>query len=108
MQKFDARATLAKRRADVATMFDGVAGRYDVMNDLMSLGQVYRWRAETVRAVDPRPGQRILDLAAGTGTSSRSFADAGALVVLLTTKSALAASDQVPGTVSLFRRKSAG
>lgn len=81
MQKFDARATLAKRRADVATMFDGVAGRYDLMNDLLSLGQVYRWRAETQRAVDPRPGQRILDLAAGTGTSSRSFADAGTLVV---------------------------
>ena len=81
MQKFDARATLAKRRADVAMMFDGVAGRYDLMNDLLSLGQVHRWRAETLRAVDPRPGQRILDLAAGTGTSSRAFADAGALVV---------------------------
>ena len=81
MQKFDARATLAKRRADVATMFDGVAGRYDLMNDLLSLGQVRQWRAETYRAVDPRPGQRILDLAAGTGTSSRTFADAGALVV---------------------------
>ncbi|MDO5533260.1 MAG: demethylmenaquinone methyltransferase [Propionibacteriaceae bacterium] len=81
MQKFDARATLAKRRADIAAMFDGVAGRYDVMNDLLSLGQVYRWRAETVRAVDPRRGQKILDLAAGTGTSSRPFADAGALVV---------------------------
>lgn len=81
MQKFDARATLAKRRADVAAMFDGVAGRYDLMNDAMSLGQVYRWRAEALRAVGPRPGQRILDLAAGTGTSSRAFADAGALVI---------------------------
>ena len=81
MQKFDARATLAKRRADVATMFDGVAGRYDLMNDLLSLGQVRQWRAEALRAVDPRPGHRILDLAAGTGTSSRAFADAGALVV---------------------------
>lgn len=81
MQKFDARATLAKRRADVATMFDGVAGRYDLMNDLLSLGQVRQWRAEALRAVDPRPGHRILDLAAGTGTSSRDFADAGALVV---------------------------
>jgi len=81
VQKFDARATLAKRRADVATMFDGVAGRYDLMNDLLSLGQVRQWRAEALRAVDPRPGHRILDLAAGTGTSSRDFADAGALVV---------------------------
>lgn len=81
MQKFDARATLAKRRADVAAMFDGVAGRYDLMNDAMTGGLVRTWRAETLRAVDPRPGQRILDLAAGTGTSSRTFADAGALVV---------------------------
>lgn len=81
MQKFDARATLAKRRADVATMFDGVASRYDLMNEVMSLGQVRSWRAEVVRALDPRPGQRVLDLAAGTGTSSRAFADAGALVV---------------------------
>lgn len=81
MPKFDARATLAKRRADVASMFDGVASRYDLMNDALSLGQVRLWRAETLRAIDPRPGQRILDLAAGTGTSSRTFADAGALVV---------------------------
>ena len=81
MQKFDARASLAKRRADVAAMFDGVAGRYDLMNDAMTGGLVRAWRAETLRAVDPRPGQRILDLAAGTGTSSRTFADAGALVV---------------------------
>jgi demethylmenaquinone methyltransferase/2-methoxy-6-polyprenyl-1,4-benzoquinol methylase len=62
-------------------MFDGVAPRYDLVNDVLSLGQDRRWRAETVAAVAPRPGQRILDLAAGTGTSSRPFADAGALVV---------------------------
>ena len=81
MQKFDARATLAKRRADVADMFDGVAGRYDLMNDLMTGGLQRLWRIETVHAIDPRPGQRILDLAAGTGSSSRPLADAGALVV---------------------------
>ena len=75
------RATLAKRRADVAAMFDKVAARYDVVNDLLSFGQDRRWRREVVKAVDPRPGQRVLDLAAGTGTSSRPFADAGALVV---------------------------
>ncbi|WP_431977917.1 demethylmenaquinone methyltransferase [Propioniciclava coleopterorum] len=81
MQKFDARATLAKRRADVAEMFDGVAGRYDLMNDLMTGGLQRQWRHELEHALDPRPGQRILDLAAGTGTSSRALADAGALVV---------------------------
>lgn len=62
-------------------MFDGVAPRYDLVNDLASLGQDRHWRRETVAAVAPQPGQLILDLAAGTGTSSRPFADAGARVV---------------------------
>ena len=75
------RATLAKRRADVATMFDQVAERYDLANDLLSLGQDRRWRRAVVAAVEPRPGMRILDLAAGTGTSSEPFEAAGATVV---------------------------
>ena len=81
MQKTDTRATLERRRADVAAMFDHVAGRYDLMNDLLSLGQDRAWRAATVSGVAPRPGERILDLAAGTGTSSLPFAQAGATVV---------------------------
>lgn len=81
VSKPDARATLTKRRADVAAMFDGVASRYDVMNGLMTGGQHLYWRHETVRAVNPRPGQTILDLAAGTGWSSKPFAKAGARVV---------------------------
>ena len=81
MPRSDYRATLAKRRADVAAMFDGVAARYDLMNDVMTAGQMRRWRTAVIDAVDPRPGQRILDLAAGTGTSSRPFADAGATVI---------------------------
>ncbi len=76
----DHRATLAKRRGDVAEMFDAVAGRYDLTNDVLSLGQDRLWRARTLAAVDPRPGQLVLDLAAGTGTSSAPFADAGATV----------------------------
>jgi demethylmenaquinone methyltransferase/2-methoxy-6-polyprenyl-1,4-benzoquinol methylase len=75
------RATLAKRRADVAAMFDGVAPRYDVSNDVLSLGQDRAWRKAVVAAVRPRPRQRILDLAAGTGTSSEPFATAGSFVV---------------------------
>ena len=75
------RADLDKAPADVAAMFDGVARRYDLTNDVLSLGQDRRWRGAVVRAVAPRPGERILDLAAGTGTSSRPFADAGAVVV---------------------------
>ncbi|MGC3953585.1 MAG: demethylmenaquinone methyltransferase [Propionicimonas sp.] len=62
-------------------MFDHVADRYDLMNDLMTGGLDRAWRTATVAAVDPRPGERILDLAAGTGTSSLPFARAGATVV---------------------------
>ncbi len=62
-------------------MFDGVAKRYDLTNDVLSLGQDRRWRSAVLDAVDPRPGERVLDLAAGTGTSSQPFRDAGAYVV---------------------------
>lgn len=75
------RAELDKQPSDVRRMFDAVARRYDVTNDILSLGQDRRWRREVIAAVAPRPGERILDLAAGTGTSSQPFADAGALVV---------------------------
>lgn len=62
-------------------MFDQVASRYDITNDVLSLGQDRRWRTHVVRTVAPRPGERILDLAAGTGTSSDPFDRAGARVV---------------------------
>lgn len=62
-------------------MFDGVAARYDLVNDLLTGGLDRQWRRAAVAAVAPLPGERILDLAAGTGTSSKPFADAGALVV---------------------------
>jgi len=62
-------------------MFDDVAKRYDITNDILSLGQDRRWRARVVEAVAPAPGEAILDLAAGTGTSSQPFADAGATVI---------------------------
>jgi demethylmenaquinone methyltransferase / 2-methoxy-6-polyprenyl-1,4-benzoquinol methylase len=75
------RADLSKDPQRVAAMFDGVAKRYDVTNDVLALGQTRRWRSAVLAAVDPRPGQRILDLAAGTGTSSVPFAEAGAFVV---------------------------
>ena len=75
------RAALDKQPADVRRMFDAVARRYDLTNDVLSLGQDRRWRGEVVAAVDPRPGDVVLDLAAGTGTSSQPFADRGATVV---------------------------
>ncbi|GGH60940.1 demethylmenaquinone methyltransferase [Rothia aerolata] len=75
------RADLNKNTADIASMFDQVADRYDLMNGVMSMGQHLYWRAQTVKAVEAAPGQRILDIAAGTGTSSEPFADLGADVV---------------------------
>jgi len=75
------RAHLDKQPGDVRRMFDAVARRYDLTNDVLSLGQDRRWRKRVLRAVDPRPGELVLDLAAGTGTSSRPFAEAGATVV---------------------------
>jgi demethylmenaquinone methyltransferase / 2-methoxy-6-polyprenyl-1,4-benzoquinol methylase len=76
-----ARAELDKQPTDVRRMFDAVARRYDVTNDVLSLGQDRRWRHDVISAVDPRPGELVLDLAAGTGTSSQPFADRGATVV---------------------------
>jgi demethylmenaquinone methyltransferase/2-methoxy-6-polyprenyl-1,4-benzoquinol methylase len=75
------RADLDKNPADVAAMFDDVARRYDLTNDILSLGQDRRWRTAVVDAVAPKPGETVLDLAAGTGTSSQPFRDAGATVV---------------------------
>ncbi len=81
VQSANRRASLSKKRAAVSEMFDQVAPRYDLTNDLLSLGIDRLWRSQTVAAVDPQPGQVILDLAAGTGTSTHPFAAAGATVI---------------------------
>jgi demethylmenaquinone methyltransferase / 2-methoxy-6-polyprenyl-1,4-benzoquinol methylase len=75
------RASLEKQPSDVATMFDAVAARYDLTNDVLALGQNRRWRRLVARAVAAEPGQRVLDLAAGTGTSSLPFVEDGAFTV---------------------------
>jgi demethylmenaquinone methyltransferase / 2-methoxy-6-polyprenyl-1,4-benzoquinol methylase len=75
------RAQLDKKPVDVASMFDTVAEKYDVTNDVLSLGQDRLWRRAVVKAVDAKPGERILDIAAGTGTSSEPWADAEIEVV---------------------------
>lgn len=75
------RAALDKKPHEVAAMFDDVADRYDLTNDVLSMGQDRVWRRAVVRAVTATPGERILDLAAGTGTSSEPFRAAGAVVV---------------------------
>lgn len=62
-------------------MFDDVAARYDLTNDLLAMGQTRRWRSAVTKAVGALPGDRVLDLAAGTGTSSEPIAAGGAFVV---------------------------
>ena len=73
-----ARADLDKRPGEVAAMFDAIAGRYDLLNDILSAGQVRLWRRAVARITGARPGDRVLDLAAGTGTSSLTFTATGA------------------------------
>jgi demethylmenaquinone methyltransferase/2-methoxy-6-polyprenyl-1,4-benzoquinol methylase len=75
------KANLDKKPADVAAMFNDVAPTYDITNALLSFGQDRHWRKVVRKAVDPRSGQKVLDLAAGTGASSVAFAGPGVKVV---------------------------
>jgi demethylmenaquinone methyltransferase / 2-methoxy-6-polyprenyl-1,4-benzoquinol methylase len=72
------RADLDKQPGDVAAMFDGIAERYDLLNDILSAGQVRLWRRAVARIAGAGLGNRVLDLAAGTGTSSLTFTATGA------------------------------
>ncbi|CAB4567390.1 MAG: demethylmenaquinone methyltransferase [Actinobacteria bacterium] len=74
------RANLNKDPDEVAAMFDGVAKRYDLVNDLLSLGQTKAWRKATTAIIAPKTGMQILDLAAGPGSSSEPLYKAGATV----------------------------
>ncbi len=62
-------------------MFDGVARRYDLTNTVISAGQDRYWRRLTRKAIDPRPGEQVLDLAAGTGVSTVELGRSGAWCV---------------------------
>ena len=66
---------------DIAKMFDGVARRYDIVNDILSLGQTKAWRGAVTGCIEPKPGMLILDLAAGTGSSTAPLAAAGAVAI---------------------------
>jgi demethylmenaquinone methyltransferase/2-methoxy-6-polyprenyl-1,4-benzoquinol methylase len=76
-------ADLGKDPKEVAAMFDDVAAGYDRTNAILSMGTSALWRLATVRALGIIPGDRILDIAAGTGTSSAAIARAGARVTAL-------------------------
>lgn len=89
-------ADLAKKPEDVSAMFDDVAAGYDVTNNVLSAGNALLWRVATTRAVNPQPDERVLDLAAGTGTSSVALSKTGAHVV---------AADFSPGMIEVGRQK---
>jgi demethylmenaquinone methyltransferase/2-methoxy-6-polyprenyl-1,4-benzoquinol methylase len=75
------RANLDKQPHEVAAMFDGVARRYDLTNTVLSFGQDRGWRRATRLALDLKPGERVLDLGAGTGVSTEELARSGAHAV---------------------------
>lgn len=90
------KADLAKKPEAVQAMFDSVAESYDRTNDLLSFGQDRIWRRKVLKAVNPQPGQTILDLAAGTGSSSIVFLKPGVKVI---------ASDFSNGMLEVGRRR---
>ncbi|MFF2050361.1 demethylmenaquinone methyltransferase [Leifsonia sp. NPDC058194] len=92
------KADLDKQPAQVAAMFDEVSTHYDRTNTVLSVGNASLWRVATTRAVGPRAGEKILDVAAGTGTSSASLARNGASVV---------AADFSEGMIEVGRRRQA-
>ncbi|MFP7762250.1 bifunctional demethylmenaquinone methyltransferase/2-methoxy-6-polyprenyl-1,4-benzoquinol methylase UbiE [Marisediminicola sp. LYQ134] len=91
-----ARADMSKQSSEVSSMFDQVARGYDRTNAMLSLGNDALWRVATVRAVAPKRGELVLDLAAGTGTSSVALAKTGAIVT---------AADFSPGMIQVGRTR---
>jgi demethylmenaquinone methyltransferase/2-methoxy-6-polyprenyl-1,4-benzoquinol methylase len=83
---FGYRSVDEKTKADaVRGVFDSVAPKYDVMNDLMSLGLHRIWKAYAVAVAGARPGDKVLDIAGGTGDLARAFVEpvgASGIVVL--------------------------
>jgi demethylmenaquinone methyltransferase / 2-methoxy-6-polyprenyl-1,4-benzoquinol methylase len=75
------RATLEKRPAEVAAMFDSVARRYDLTNSVLTLGLDRLWRRRTRESLRLTPNDRVLDVAAGTGVSTVELARSGATAV---------------------------
>ena len=64
----------SQKARKVAGVFDSVAPRYDLMNDLMSAGMHRAWKAFTVAVAGIRAGERVLDVASGSGDLARVFA----------------------------------
>lgn len=75
------KATLEKKPAEVASMFDEVGKHYDLTNTILSMGQDKLWRERTRKRLDLKPGEKVLDLAAGTAVSTVELGKSGAWVV---------------------------
>jgi demethylmenaquinone methyltransferase / 2-methoxy-6-polyprenyl-1,4-benzoquinol methylase len=75
------RADLDKQPQEIAAMFDGVARRYDLTNTVLAFGQDRGWRRATRAALGLRPGERVLDVGAGTGVSTDELGRSGAFAV---------------------------
>ncbi|MGI8714689.1 MAG: class I SAM-dependent methyltransferase [Solirubrobacteraceae bacterium] len=76
-----ASASASARKQHALDLFAGLPRQYDRMGAVLSLGQDPRWRRALVAAVDPRPGQRVLDVATGTGMVAFELARSGCEVV---------------------------
>lgn len=76
-----AKADLDKKPFDVASMFDDVGAKYDLTNTILSFGQDARWRRRTRERLQLKPGEKVLDLAAGTAVSTVELAKSGAWCV---------------------------
>jgi demethylmenaquinone methyltransferase / 2-methoxy-6-polyprenyl-1,4-benzoquinol methylase len=76
-------AALSTRKQHALELFAGLPRAYDRMGALLSFGQDPRWRRALVDAIDPHPGQRVLDVATGTGLVASALARRGAEVVAL-------------------------
>ncbi|WP_281247308.1 demethylmenaquinone methyltransferase [Corynebacterium phocae] len=81
MAKNNTKADLNKKPIDVATMFDGVGEKYDLTNTVLSFGQDAYWRKRTRERLDLKPGEKVLDLAAGTAVSTVELSKSGAWCV---------------------------
>lgn len=75
------KADLEKKPFDVARMFDAVGKKYDITNTVLSFGQDARWRRLTRERLNLKPGEKVLDLAAGTAVSTEELSKSGAWCV---------------------------